>query len=176
MAALVCSIQVASNWLGRPLKKTTLGIEHIYIIAKILFRAKQIQNRKGFRTCAWRAAPCAASRKINGRRCAPPTKWLVKNPKVKSWSIFTISLEPTLSKIPEKIHSPRRPPPRTAAYLAEKFSLHFLFCARPIFSSKRKRKFFCFGFRAQSVWRRGFALARGQKFPPPNPLHFCPFV
>jgi hypothetical protein len=42
MAALVCSIQVASNWLGRPLKKTTLGIEHIYIIAKILFRAKQI--------------------------------------------------------------------------------------------------------------------------------------
>ncbi|MFH1997568.1 MAG: hypothetical protein ABII94_02645, partial [Patescibacteria group bacterium] len=34
-------------------------------------------------------------------------KWLVKNQKVKFWSIFTISLEPILSKIPEKIHSLR---------------------------------------------------------------------
>jgi len=30
-----------------------------------------------------------------------------------------------------------RSPPR------KKFSLHFLICARPIFSSKRKRKLFC---------------------------------
>ena len=40
MAALVRSIQVASNWLGRPLKKTTCMIERIYIIAKILFIGK----------------------------------------------------------------------------------------------------------------------------------------
>ena len=40
MAALVCSIQVASNCLGRPLKKTTFRIEHIFIIPKILFANK----------------------------------------------------------------------------------------------------------------------------------------
>jgi len=40
MAALVRSIQVASNWLGRPLKKTTCIIERTYIIAKILFMGK----------------------------------------------------------------------------------------------------------------------------------------
>jgi len=34
-------------------------------------------------------------------------KWLVKNPKVKFWSIFTISLELILSEIPEKIQSLR---------------------------------------------------------------------
>src|SRR4030042_1286242 len=44
----------------------------------------------------------------------------------------------------------------------------FLFCACPLFSSKRKRKFFCFGFRAQSAGRWGFASARGQKFLLPN--------
>jgi len=58
---------------------------------------------------------------------------------------------------------PRRSPPRTAACLAEKFSLHFLFCARRFFYFKRKRKFFCFGFRAQNAEQRGFASARGQK-------------
>jgi len=57
------------------------------------------KNRKGFRTCAWRAALCAASRKINGRRSAPPTKWLSKNRKVRFWCIYTIPLEPILSKI-----------------------------------------------------------------------------
>jgi len=61
----------------------------------------------------------------------------------------------------------------TAACLAEKFSLHFLFCARPIFSSKGKRKFFCFDFRAQNAGRRGFASARGQKFLPPTPFLFA---
>jgi hypothetical protein len=40
-----------------------------------------------------RAAPCAAREKIG------------KSLKVKSWSIFMISLELTLSKIPEKIQS-----------------------------------------------------------------------
>jgi len=30
----------------------------------------------------WRAAPRAASPKMNGRRCAPPEKWLLKNPNV----------------------------------------------------------------------------------------------
>jgi len=33
-----------------------------------------------------------------------------------------ILLEPILSKIPEKSTRPAAPPPRTAAYLAEKFS------------------------------------------------------
>jgi len=33
--------------------------------------------------------------------------------------------------------------PAAARRSAKKFSLHFLICARPIFSSKRKRKLFC---------------------------------
>ena len=65
----------------------------------IAFGQSKYKNRKGFRTSAWPRAKRAETPKINGRRCAPPTKWLVKNQKVKSWSIFTISLEPTLSKI-----------------------------------------------------------------------------
>jgi len=64
----------------------------------------------------------------------------------------------------------------TAACLAEKFSLLFYFAPARFFSSKRKRKFFCFGFRAQSAGQRGFASARGQKFPPLEPFHFCPLA
>jgi len=90
------------------LKKTTAEVGYVFIIAKILFGAKQIKNRKGFRTCAWRAALCAASHKINGRRTAPPKKWLSKNRKVWFWCIYTIPLEPILSEIPEKSNA-RRP-------------------------------------------------------------------
>jgi guanylate kinase len=50
---------------------------------------------------------CAASRKINGRRYAPPANSSVKNWKVKSWCIFLSPLELTLSKIPKKIQSLR---------------------------------------------------------------------
>jgi streptomycin 6-kinase len=53
-----------------------------------------------------------------------------------------ILLEPILSKIPEKIHSPRRPPPRTAACLAEKFSLLFYFAPARFFLLKGKEKLF----------------------------------
>jgi hypothetical protein len=52
-----------------------------------------------------------------------------------------ILLEPILSKIPEKIHSPRRPPPRTAACLAEKFSLLFYFAPARFFLLKGKENF-----------------------------------
>ena len=55
------------------------------------------------------------------------------------------------------------------------FSTFFILRA-PFSSSKRKRKFFCFGFRTQSAGWRGFASARGQKFLPPNPLPFCPLA
>ena len=60
-----------------------------------------IKNRKGFRTCAWRAALCTASHKINGRRSAPPVKWLPKNREVWFWCIYTIPLKLILSKIPD---------------------------------------------------------------------------
>jgi len=66
--------------------------------------------------------------KINGRRCAPPTKWLVKNLKVKSWSIFMISLEPILSKIPEKIQSLRPPAEPPSLWLAKIFAAGYGFC------------------------------------------------
>ena len=66
------------------------------------------KNRKGFRTCAWRAALCAASHKINGRRKAPPMKWLPKNRNVWFWCIYTTPLKLILSEIPEKSNA-RRP-------------------------------------------------------------------
>jgi hypothetical protein len=61
-----------------------------------------------------------------------------------------ISLEPILSKIPEKIQSLRPAARRRERRPASQknFLYIFLFYARPFFSSKRKRKFFCFGFRA----------------------------
>ena len=108
MAALVRSIQVASNWLGRPLKKMTCtSWIHLHYSKNSFLGKANRKNRKGFRTCAWRAALCAASHKINGQRCAPPTKWLPKNRNVWFWCVYTIPLEPILSKIPEKIQSLR---------------------------------------------------------------------
>src|SRR3990167_10565120 len=93
------------------------------IIAKILFRVKQILNRKGFRTSSWPTARRACARraegisphKTNGRHKVPPTDSLVKNRKIKSWSIYTITLEPTLSKIPDQ----RKPPHRVLASATE---------------------------------------------------------
>ncbi len=66
MAALVRSIQVASNWLGRPLKKTTCMIERTYIIAKILFIGKA--NTKIVRI----SNLCLASRAVRGE---PQNEW-----------------------------------------------------------------------------------------------------
>jgi len=59
------------------------------------------KNCKRFRTSVWRAAPCAASHKMNGRRSAPPTKKSEKFLKVKLWSIFMTLLELILSEIPD---------------------------------------------------------------------------
>ncbi|MEK7116821.1 MAG: hypothetical protein AAB837_01485 [Patescibacteria group bacterium] len=88
-----------------------------------------------------------------------------------------ISLEPTLSKIPKK--SIRSAPPPAADYgglpRRKIFSTFFILRA-PVFSSKRKRKFFCFGFRAQSAGRRGFASARGQKGRGLGGRNFCPLA
>jgi hypothetical protein len=52
-----------------------------------------------------------------------PRLWSAKKTKVKFWCGYTIPVEPTLSKIPEKIQSPIAPPRRRAAKqhcLAEK--------------------------------------------------------
>ena len=56
---------------------------------------------------------------------------------------------------------------KAAACLAEKFSLHFLFCARQISSSKRKRKFFCSAPR--SIARGGWATLGRLGIPPLEP-------
>ena len=129
MAAPVHSIQVALNWSETAIEKDNLfdSIECNYIIAKILFTGKaNTKNRKGFRTSVWRAALCAASRKINGRRSAPPAKWLSKFPNVWFWCIYTIPLEPILSKIAEKIQ--RRDasaPPQSGGYASSKIFFSF---------------------------------------------------
>jgi len=67
MAALVCSIQVASNCLGRPLKKTTFRIEHTYIIPKILFTSKANTKKS-----QWISNLCLTSRAARGE---PQNEW-----------------------------------------------------------------------------------------------------
>ena len=66
MAAPVYPIQVALNCPRRPSKKTTSAIGYISIIAKILFRAKQIQNPQGISNLR------LASRAVRGE---PQNQW-----------------------------------------------------------------------------------------------------
>src|SRR3989344_4017662 len=61
------------------------------------------------------------------------------------------------------------PPLANARHPAKKFSSHFLFCARRIFSSKRKRKLFCGALLCTSR-AAGLHFGSGQaEFPPPPP-------
>jgi len=60
-----------------------------------------------------------------------------------------------------------------AAGFAEKFSLHFLFCARLIFSSKRKRKFFCSAPRSMRG-AAGLRFGSGAAEFPPHPPSAAP--
>src|SRR3989338_1131450 len=80
-----------------------------------------------------------------GRRFAPPTKKSVNFLKVRFWCVFTVWLELILSEIPERNQTKEASPPplATTRHPAKKFSSLFLICARRIFSSKRKRKLFC---------------------------------
>ena len=108
MAAPVHTIQVALNWSETAIEKDDYSdCVHFHYSKNSFYKQSKYKNRQGYWTSVWRAAPCAASHKMNGRRSAPPTKWLVKKRKVKLWSIFTTSLELILSKIPEKVHSLR---------------------------------------------------------------------
>jgi len=77
-----------------------------------------------------------------------------------------------LNKIPT--NSLRPAAARFARCSAEKFSSQFLFCARPIFSSKRKRKLFC---RTLLLPSRAAGLRFGNgraKIPSPQPPSFLP--
>ena len=59
--------------------------------------------------------------------------------------VFTVWLELILSETPERNQTKEASPPplATTRHPAKKFSSLFLICARRIFSSKRKRKLFC---------------------------------
>ena len=62
---------------------------------------------------------------------------------------------------------------RFARCPAKKFSSHFLFCARPIFSSKRKRKLFCWPL----LWTSraaGLRFGSGEAEFPPHPPSASP--
>jgi hypothetical protein len=84
-----------------------------------------------------------------------------------------ILLEPILSKIPEKIHSPRRPPPRTAACLAEKFSLLFYFAPARFFLLKGKENFSA-SASALTRWAAGLRFgSRAKISSPPTPSIFA---
>jgi len=104
-----------------------------------------------------------------------PTKWLVKNQKVKFWSIFTISLEPILSKIPEKIHSLRPAASRRLRRPAsQKNFLYIFYFARANFLLLKGKE--NFSARLPRLKARGGGASlrlAGKKFPPPNPPLFA---
>ena len=65
------------------------------------------------------------------------------------------------------------PPLANARHPAKKFSSHFLICARPIFSSKRKRKLFCWVL----LWTSraaGLRFGSGEAEFPPHPPSASP--
>jgi len=84
-----------------------------------------------------------------------------------------ILLEPILSKIPEKIHSPRRPPPRTAACLAEKFSLLFYFAPARFFLLKGKENFSASASAPKARGGGASLWLAGKNFLPPTPSIFA---
>src|SRR3989344_4982318 len=65
------------------------------------------------------------------------------------------------------------PPLANARHPAKKFSSHFLFCARPIFSSKRKRKLFCWALLLASR-AAGLRFGSGEAESPPHPPSASP--
>ena len=121
MAALGVLNPIAWIVQRRPLKKRLVRwVQFQYSIfqrkTKILFIGKA--NTKNHKKCRTSFCPAARralarraarkmKRKINGRRFAPPTKWLQKCQKVRFWCIYMTPLELILSKIPEKSNARR---------------------------------------------------------------------
>ena len=79
-----------------------------------------------------------------------------------------------LSKTPNKEAAP--PPLANARQPAKKFSSHFLICARRIFSSKRKRKLFCWLplLTERAAGAASFCIRSGMAEFPPNPPSAMP--
>ena len=90
--------------------------------------------------------------------------------------VFTVWLEPILSKTPERNQTKEASPAtaRSARHTTEKYSLLFSFCARRISFSPNEKSIFLWCFALTS--KAAGLTARGKKFPPPNPLHFCPLA
>lgn len=82
--------------------------------------------------------------------------------------------ELSLSRTPTKEAAP--PPLANARRPAKKFSSHFLICARPIFSSKRKRKLFdwLLLLTEQAAGAASFCIRSGMAEFPPNPPSAMP--
>jgi hypothetical protein len=94
--------------------------------------------------------------------------WPSKSRKVWFWCIYTTTtLEPILSKIPEKIH--RSAPPLADAHRRAKYSLHFLICARfqSIFSIKEKSILLGSALNEQAA---GLRFGKRAKIPSPHPV------
>ena len=75
--------------------------------------------------------------KTNGRHFVPPSEWLVKNRKIKFWSIYTITLEPILSEIPEVVER-LRAPPKAGLRLNKIFFSNFRISRAPKNSNKEE--------------------------------------
>jgi len=107
-----------------------------------------------------RAAPAGAA--------SIPLLWLPKNQEVQFGALCLKMREPFLNGKPTPTMEAAPPPLADARQPAKKFSLHFFICARLIFSSKRKRKLFCWlpllTERAAGLLRSGAA-----EFPPHPP-------
>ena len=108
---------------------------------------------------------------------------IAQNPNLENWRYLLVKIRTFFDENPDCEFWTLRPAAaRFARCPAKKFSSHFLICARPIFSSKRKRKLFCWpllwtsraaGRRLGSGWQKGRGLG-GRNFCPPSlsPLLF----
>ena len=113
------------------------------------------------------AAPAGAASKP----LLPPTK----NHEVQFGALCLKMREPFLNETVERNQTKEASPAtaRQARYTTEKYSLLFSFCARRIFSSKRKRKLFCWVL----LWTSraaGLRFGRRAKIPSPRPPSFLP--
>ena len=109
------------------------------------------------------------------RRFAP-RQLLTISQKAQFGGVFWTMFELFLNKIQNKSVCFRPPPLRFGGTKTDKFSLHFLIFSRPIFSFKRKRKFFCFVFLLIREKRKRSILNRKRaKIPSPRPSSFLPF-
>jgi len=110
---------------------------------------------------------------------AEPRLWrgeatIAQNPNSENWRCLLVKIRTFFDENPDcEIWMLRPAAARFARCPAKKFSSHFLICARPIFSSKRKRKLFC-GTLLWTSRAAGLRFGSGEAEFPPHPPSASP--